>query len=397
MTSDGPSMLMVLLGGALSLAFAFCVGAVCANDAEREQRTRLGFSSRLAGACVCLLTACACFMYGLCRLRLALWLALLIFLLLCAALIICAALGGTRRGENAEAFALLRPIGLIFSAPAQLLFSSLRLTAQSDVTEEDLLSMVDDVEEQDLIDENQKEMITNIVDLADVTAGEIMTHRTEVVSIPEDMTAAAAVQLAAKEGVSRMPVYRKTIDDIAGMLYVKDLFHAWDDPVKSSMPVHDFVRPAMFVPEACRARELLIEFRLKHMHIAIVVDEYGGTSGVVSMEDVLEEIVGNIQDEFDNEDEEIAPQPDGSVLAAGSADLEDVFKALSMERPEDTAEDDDFDTVGGLVTDRLGRIPAEGESVSVPFGGVLFTVVKAADRRIATVRCTRMQESEDLD
>lgn len=397
MTPDGPSILMVSLGGVLSLVFAACVGAVCANDSEREQRSRLGFSSRLAGACVCVLVSCACFACGLVRMQMALWLALVCFLLLCALALACAALGATRRSEDAQALALFRPVGAVFSAPAHLLFSSLRLSAQADVTEEDLLSMVDDVEEQELIDENQKEMITNIVELADVTAGEIMTHRTEVVSIPEDMTAAAAAQLAAKEGVSRMPVYRKTIDEIAGILFVKDLFKTWDDPAKSSLPVRHFVRPAMFVPEACRARELLIEFRLKHTHIAIVVDEYGGTSGVVSMEDVLEVIVGNIQDEFDNEDEEIAVQADGSVLAAGSAHLEDVFEALDIEPPEETDEDDGFDTVGGLVIDRLGRIPAEGEDVSVPFGGILFTVVKAADRRIASVRCTRTQESEDVD
>ena len=130
-----------------------------------------------------------------------------------------------------------------------------------------------------------------------------------------------------------------------------------------------------------------MEFRAKHAQIAVVVDEYGGTSGVVTMEDVLEEIVGNIQDEFDNEEEELVSTPEG-LVAAGSADIEDIFEALGMELPPEGEEDErDFDTVGGLVTDQLGHIPAPGEAVRVEWGGVTFTVLEAGERRVNKVLC----------
>ena len=149
------------------------------------------------------------------------------------------------------------------------------------------------------------------------------------------------------------------------------------------------------MPEACRARELLLEFRRKHTQIAVVVDEYGGTSGLVTMEDVLEEIVGNIQDEYDNEEEDLVADGDG-FIATGAADLEDLFEAFDLELPEPDEDDpDDIDTVGGLVIDRLGRIPDENEHAQVHYGGVVFTVLKASERRIEKVRCTREESSRD--
>ncbi|MEG0168349.1 MAG: transporter associated domain-containing protein, partial [Ruthenibacterium sp.] len=188
-----------------------------------------------------------------------------------------------------------------------------------------------------------------------------------------------------ERGFSRIPVYRKSMDDIVGILYAKDLFALWNG-AKADCAVSAFMRPAMFVPEACRARELLIEFKVKHTQIAVVVDEYGGTSGLVTMEDILEEIVGNIQDEFDDEEEDIVRCPDG-LIAAGNADLEDVFDALSVDIPEEM-EDENFDSVGGLVIDRFGRIPASGEEVAISYSRILFTVLEVDDRRVAKVKCT---------
>ena len=283
-------------------------------------------------------------------------------------------------------------LGAPLAAPAKLVFKALGLSAQSDVTEEDVLSFVDDVEEHDLIDESQKKMITNIFELDDVTAGDVMTHRTEIVSVEENTPAADAVRLSLEHGFSRLPVYRKSLDDIVGILYVKDLFALWDTPEKAQAPVSRFMRGAMFVPEACRAQELLVDFKVKHTQIAVVVDEYGGTSGLATMEDVLEEIVGNIQDEFDNEDEDLVATEDGFV-AAGSADLEEVFEAFGLEPPdEDEDGEADFDTVGGLIIDRLGRIPAAGEDVTLEYGGLEFTVLEVEDRRVGKVKCTRAPE-----
>lgn len=165
-----------------------------------------------------------------------------------------------------------------------------------------------------------------------------------------------------------------------------------DTPEKAQAPVSRFMRGAMFVPEACRAQELLVDFKVKHTQIAVVVDEYGGTSGLATMEDVLEEIVGNIQDEFDNEDEDLVATEDGFV-AAGSADLEEVFEAFGLEPPdEDEDGEADFDTVGGLIIDRLGRIPAAGEDVTLEYGGLEFTVLEVEDRRVGKVKCTRAPE-----
>ena len=173
-----------------------------------------------------------------------------------------------------------------------------------------------------------------------------------------------------------------------GLLHVKDLLQLLDHPEWFSKPVKELMRPVMFVPETCPARDLLIEFRRKHSQVAIVVDEYGGTSGLVSMEDILEEIVGNIQDEFDNEEEMLVRCDEGGFIADGAADVEDLFDAMELEMPEDDEEVEDLDSVGGLVADRLGRIPGPGEHPAVEWGGIRFEVMEADERRIEKVRCT---------
>ncbi|MEG2834084.1 MAG: hemolysin family protein [Ruthenibacterium sp.] len=390
MDPDGLSILLAAAGGVLALIFSYAMGAVCADDAEKDRETCLGFSNAAAGIFAAFVFACVFFAVGFMRLfAAALYGAVLCDVLLIAAAVCCYSIGLVK-GDAPSVFLAFAPLGLVFAAPAKLLFRVLHLKADSNVTEEDLLSMVDDVEEQSLIDESQKEMITNIFELDDVTAGDIMTHRTELVSVPETALASEVVALVQEYGFSRIPVYRKSMDDIVGILYAKDLFALWNG-AKDDCAVSAFMRTAMFVPEACRARELLIEFKVKHTQIAVVVDEYGGTSGLVTMEDILEEIVGNIQDEFDDEEEDIVRCNDG-IIAAGNADLEDVFDALNVEIPAEM-EDEDFDSVGGLVIDRFGRIPAQGEEVAVPYGGIVFTVLEVDERRVAKVKCTVAAEA----
>lgn len=391
MDPDGLSILTAVLSGTAMFAFAFWAGAVCADDTERDEQTCLGFSNRLAGLGAVFVLACTFFIWALERAagKSVLW-PILAGVGAGLGCVLCCALGRARKTSAPRAAALFAPIGFVVAAPARLVFRMAHLSAVTEMTEETLLSLVDDVEEQDIIDETQKEMIENIFDLNDVTAGEMMTHRTEVVAVPDSAACDDVVQLAVKKGMSRMPVYHKSMDDIVGFVYVKDLLSLWDHAEKGRQPVRDFLREAMFVPEACRARELLVDFKIKRTQIAVVVDEYGGTSGVVSMEDILEEIVGNIQDEFDDEEEELVRTADGCI-ASGSADLEDVFDVFELELPED--EERDFDSVGGLVVDRLGRIPAEQESVSVPYGGLLFTVTEVGERRVAKVKCTRLSDS----
>lgn len=396
MDPDGLSTLIICISAVCAGIAAFRAGTVSANEPERQQDGILGFSDRMAGICSVFVFVCGFFVYGCLRLfRIVPAWTFLCLALLVSGCILLFSLGRAKGKLKKESdFTAASLVGIPLSFPAKLLFHAAGITAKSDVTEEDVLSLVDDVEEHELIDESQKEMINNIFELDDLTAGDVMTHRTEIVSMQEDTPASEAIRISLANGFSRMPVYRKSLDDIVGILYAKDLFALWNSPELSGEPVSRFMRSAMFVPEACRAKELLIDFKRKHTQIAVVVDEYGGTSGLATMEDVLEEIVGNIQDEFDNEEEVLVSTDDG-FIADGSAELEDIFDAFSMEMPEDDDEDEtDFDTVGGLITDRIGRIPAQDEDVSVSYGGLLFTVLAVEDRRVGKVKCVRLPDED---
>ena len=389
MDPDGLLLSLIAVLSAATFVFCWRAGAFCAHGEERAASTRLGFSDRclglfvLTGLCA---SAAATVGFFWCAEVFTAWWGFACLALLAILGVLCFCLGAAL-GKESTHDGLSTAAGALFSGFAKLVFRLWGIQPAASVTQEDLLNMVDESEEHDVIDEGQKEMITNIFELADVTAGDIMTHRTELIAVPETATAHDVVELSLAEGVSRIPVYCKTLDDIVGIVYVKDLFTLWNKPGEGTRPAREFARSAMFVPESCRARELLMEFRAKHAQIAVVVDEYGGTSGVVTMEDVLEEIVGNIQDEFDNEEEELVSTPEG-LVAAGSADIEDIFEALGMELPPEGEEDErDFDTVGGLVTDQLGHIPAPGEAVRVEWGGVTFTVLEAGERRVNKVLC----------
>lgn len=380
-----------LVSAALALAAAFRAGAVSAAEPERQRAGVLGFSDRMAGLCAAFVLACGLFVYGLlCLFALSLlWLLPLLAALMALAVVAFSYGKAMGRVKETDGFTLSALLGTPLAAPAKLMFSAMGISAQPDVTEEDVLSYVDDVEERELIDESQKKMIANIFELDDVTAGDVMTHRTEIIGVEENTPAVEAMRIASEHGRSRLPVYRKSLDEVVGILYIKDLFVLWDAPARADAPVREFMRGAMFVPEACRARELLVDFKRKRTQIAVVVDEYGGTSGLATMEDVLEEIVGNIQDEFDNEDGDLVPEGDG-FLAAGSTDLERIFEAFGLEPPdEDEDGEADFDSVGGLIIDRLGRLPGADEFVAVSYGGLLFTVAEAEERRVGKVKCIR--------
>ena len=297
-----------------------------------------------------------------------------------------------QQGGNMEALPWLLlgfAAGAALIVGGRLLWHWWKKRCEQDVTEEDVMELVDTAEEQDVIDENQKEMISNIFEFDEVTAADVMTHRTDLVAVPAETTLVEAARIAAQEGRSRLPVYRRTMDDIIGILYIKDLLFLVEDQSCSARPVSDYMRSVMFVPEACRADELLRDFKKKHTQIAVVVDEYGGTSGLVTMEDILEEIVGNIQDEFDDEEEEMTRCEDG-YLCDGSLQLEELFAAFGLELPE-PEEDEEFETVSGLITQSLGRIPEPEESVELTYSGVLFRVLEVDSRRIAKVKCTRIE------
>ena len=272
-----------------------------------------------------------------------------------------------------------------FSTPIVL---AIWMNAEDEVTAQDVMDLMEDAHE-DVIDDDQKEMIENIFELDDMTAGDIMTHRTDVFAFNGKDKCADIVEQAVESGFSRIPVYDGTIDTIAGILYTKDLLTVVGDDEKLAQPVKTYVRKAMFVPEACAARELLVQFKLTRNQMAVVVDEYGGTSGIITMEDILEEIVGNIQDEYDDEEEMYILNEDDSYTCNASMELEDLLELFDIEVDEEELEEEDFDSIGGLIIDRLGRIPSSEEAASVEYKGLVFTVTDVADRRILKVKVER--------
>ncbi len=253
--------------------------------------------------------------------------------------------------------------------------------------EQALLMQLDHPDQQDPIDEGQKEMITNIIDLDDVNADDLMTHRMDMIAVEEHTTCRQVLEVALESGYSRLPIYHKTVDDIVGMLYVKDLLTLFTRPETADQPVTALAHPAMFVPGSRGARELLLDFKQGRTMVAVVVDEYGGTAGLVSMEDILEEIVGDIQDEYDDEEDPLVPC-EGGFIANGSLDLEDVFDAFGLPLPEN---EDQHDSIGGLLVDLLGHFPQEGEQAQVSFGGLVLCPVACAERRVEKVRCLRAE------
>lgn len=282
----------------------------------------------------------------------------------------------------------------IISLPVIAIFKIFKLKTESKVTQEDVMELVEDASDE-LIDDERKEMIENIFELDDIAVSEIMKHRTDVLAVNENDSCAKAIEKMQEKGFSRIPIYSGTIDTVTGLLYAKDLLSVAGDKAKMEMPVKAFARKAMFIPKTCSANELLLQFKIKRMQMAIVIDEYGGTSGIITMEDILEEIVGNIQDEYDNEDEEYQKIDDNTYIFKASLNIYDAMELFDIDIEEDEEEEEDFDTVGGMIIDILARIPEENENAVVEYKGVKFTVLSVADRRIVSVKAEK--EIEEIE
>ena len=277
--------------------------------------------------------------------------------------------------------AMFLPLAKLATYPARRILAARGIASEvGSVTEEDVLEIMDTAEENEFIDENQKEMIGNIFDLDEVSAADIMTHRTEVEAISVTAVADDIINAAVEFGYSRIPVYEGSLDNIIGIAYVKD-FLPYVGKGTRGMDLKKIMRPTLFVPESCRARELLFEFKQKKIQLAVVVDEYGGTAGIVTMEDILESIVGDIEDEYDEEESFITENADGSLTCDGYAEIEEVFEYLGFETPEDI----ESDTIGGLVTGLLARIPKKGENPVVEYNNIELTALDADERRIISV------------
>jgi len=234
------------------------------------------------------------------------------------------------------------------------------------------------------IEEDEREMIRGVVGLGETIVKTIMVPRTDVVSVSVDMEFDDIISLVIKSGHSRIPVYEDTIDNVIGFLYAKDLLpflakNSMSKDDKNGQTVKKILRPVLFVPEGKMIDELLNEFRQKKVHIAVVVDEYGGMAGIVCLENILEEIVGEIQDEYDDEEEEIKKISPDSYLCDARTPIHDINETLGIDLPENESE-----SIGGLVFNRFGKIPNIKEKIL--FDGIEFEIEKMDGRQIKKLR-----------
>lgn len=243
------------------------------------------------------------------------------------------------------------------------------------MTEEELRTMVEVGEEQGLIEANEREMIQGIFDFGDTVVREVMVPRIDVQALPETATLGEVWDTLVEWGHSRIPIFRNTIDDITGVIYARDILaYGREKPLDTS--ARDLARPVQFVPETKKIDHLFADFRRQRTQIAVVMDEYGGTAGIVTVEDLLEEIVGEIQDEYDAEEVPLRELSRGVIEVAGLYALDELNEKFDLDLPHE-----DFDTVGGLVLHLLGRVPIEGEVVKLD--NVEITVSQVEGRRVS--------------
>ncbi|MBS1254164.1 MAG: hypothetical protein MAG451_03220 [Anaerolineales bacterium] len=249
------------------------------------------------------------------------------------------------------------------------------------MSEEELRLLVEAGEEHGLIEEDEKEMIAGIFELGETLAREVMVPRISIVAVEADTSLLEALDTTIEAGHSRIPVYHKNIDNIIGILYAKDLLSYLRDGLTDT-PLSDIVREPYFIPESKFVDELFQELQRLKVHIAVVVDEYGGTAGLVTIEDLIEEIVGEIQDEYDREEPFMERISEDEIIFNARVDLDDVNRMMSLSLPTEHG-----DTLGGLVFSEMGKIPAQGEQIRVD--GVTIEVMSVVGRRIKKVRVVR--------
>ncbi|PLX86936.1 MAG: HlyC/CorC family transporter [Desulfuromonas sp.] len=261
-----------------------------------------------------------------------------------------------------------------WSAKLKGIFSS-RAAANS---EEELQELIDASEQKGIIDEDEGDMLQSILELDETIVREIMVPRTSMVCCDRNAPLPDVLEAVIESGHSRIPLFQDTNDNIIGFVYAKDLLRFWGQPLEE-IPLDEVLRTPFLVPESITVSDLLKQFRQRRVHVAIVIDEYGGTSGLVTIEDLIEEIVGDIQDEYDLEEEWLVPQNDGSFLVDGRLPIEDFEEQFGLE-----VEREKFDTVGGYLVEHLGQVPEDGESLKID--GLDIHIVTADQRAVRQLR-----------
>ena len=257
------------------------------------------------------------------------------------------------------------------------------------ISEDGLRLLLNLGDEEHFLEEDERELIDSIFRFSETTVAEVMVPRVDVVALPKETPLMKALDVIVEAGHSRIPVYEETIDKIVGVLYAKDLLTCFRDG-NTDITVESIMRPPFFVPETMMVDELLPILRQKRTHLAVVVDEYGGTAGIVTIEDLLEEIVGEIQDEYDSEPPMIQPQEDGSYIVNGRMDVDDLNRELNVHLPTD---DESYSTLAGVIYAQLQRVPDPGDSFDLD--GVHIEVLKVNDNRIEEVLLTLRQGDEE--
>ncbi|MBQ9879094.1 MAG: HlyC/CorC family transporter [Clostridia bacterium] len=280
--------------------------------------------------------------------------------------------------------AVTRPFTKLLSASTNGLVRLFGIDPEAEtehITEEEIRLLVDVGEEKGVIEDTQAEMINNIFEIDNLDAGDVMTHRVDMTAVEADEPISVVIKASIEEGYSRIPVYDDDPDNIVGIVYIKDLLKFIGEDIPESATIRTVMREAYFVPETKKCAELLKEMTEKHLQMAVVVDEYGGTAGIVTFEDLVETIVGNIQDEYDDEDEEINKINDNVYTIDGATDIDEVSEIIGRDLPEG-----DYDSIGGFIISRLGYLPEDGNLDTVELDNLRFTVLSVEGRRIEKVK-----------
>lgn len=263
------------------------------------------------------------------------------------------------------------------------------------VTEEELISSVTEAQEQGILEAEEAEMIHNIFTFGEKEVNDIMTHRRNIIAIDAEMHVSDAMNFMLDEPFSRFPVYEDSVENIIGILHLKDVMNICNSEtaeVLATRRVKDVAREPYFVPDTQNLDVLFHDMQKRKLHMAIAIDEYGQTAGIITMEDILEEIVGDIQDEYDEEKEDIVEEPDGSWLVRGMVDLEDLSEQTKIR-----IDDDDYDTLNGLLISQLDYIPSDNEHPTVIYNGYQIDILETKNKMIELARVTKLPEKTEQD
>lgn len=255
---------------------------------------------------------------------------------------------------------------------------------EDQVTEEEIRMMVDVGEEKGAIHVSEKEMINNIFEFNNKTVSDIMTHRTDIAALPIDASLSEVIDFINNEKYSRIPVYEDNIDNIVGVMHSKYLFKFVTNNDMTDFSLKELIRQPYFVPESKRTDELFKELQQNKTHMAIIIDEYGGTAGIVTLEDLIEEIVGNIFDEDDDEEKELEKIDDNTFIIKGSISLDEAQEILGAALPVD-----DYETLSGFIIGQIGRIPEKGDESTIEFNELVFKVEEVEEKKVSKVKVCR--------